>query len=387
MHGLWLLDIVEKPYCLSLDIYVQGPRHQLKIFPQNSAACSQFCWRACRLAGCCAMGARQFCKVKTSIMNKKLVVLFVILVFVAVSLSVDFRNQILNHFVGFSLQMIYIQVSALIFVAVVELISIGWSASSARKIIRPSASVKRDIAVYFLDLMSVTALIGKVLVFGIPYFFIPVAYAAIHIYIPFSFSSMISSPIAQFALLLVLSDLMLYWMHRLFHSVEATWELHQYHHSATEFCIMTSSRDNPIVGPLWVFFVGLPSIFFGASMEVSYALVWLGIAHSYLLHSEIRSTWGWVGRWVFVSPQAHRIHHSLDRKHWGKNFGFLLVVWDRVFGTYYLNDEYVKEIGIDGDYYNKYNLLTEMGIGISRSGKAIAQAFMSKLSMIKLSIK
>jgi sterol desaturase/sphingolipid hydroxylase (fatty acid hydroxylase superfamily) len=320
-------------------------------------------------------------------MSKKLVVLFVISVFVVVGLSVDFRNQILNHFVGFSLQMIYIQVSALIFVAVVEFISVGWNASSARKITRPSASVRRDIAVYFLDLTSITALIGKVLVFGVPYFFIPVAYAAIHLYVPFSFSSIISSPIAQFALLLVLSDLMLYWMHRLFHSVEATWELHQYHHSATEFCIMTSSRDNPIVGPLWVFFVGLPSIFFGASMEVSYALVWLGITHAYLLHSEIRSTWGWIGKWVFVSPQAHRIHHSLARKHWGKNFGFLLVVWDRIFGTYYLTSEHVKEIGIDSDYYNKHNLLVEMGVGIYRSGKAITQAVVKGLLMVKLSIK
>lgn len=277
-----------------------------------------------------------------------------------------FRALLLGHFKDFSLKMVLLQISAAAAVAILEFIFIGWEASSVRKLLRPSPSVKRDIALYLLDISSVLGLIGKVLVLGIPYFIIPVAYEAIQRHTSFSFANSIHSALALYIIYLLLTDLSLYWMHRIFHRYPAAWELHQYHHSATEFCILTASRDHPLVVPLWIFFVGIPSLFFGAALHVFYPLIWLNLVHSYLLHSEIESDWGFIGRWIFVPPKAHRLHHSLDEAHWGRNYGFMFAFWDRLFRSRLHISEPVQSIGIVGDYYNKGNLFHEMIVGIQR---------------------
>ena len=54
-----------------------------------------------------------------------------------------------------------------------------------------------------------------------------------------------------------------------------------------------------------------------------------------LQHSGINSDWGFIGKYIFLSPQAHRIHHSNLDCHVDKNFGHILVIFDRVFGTWY----------------------------------------------------
>ena len=58
------------------------------------------------------------------------------------------------------------------------------------------------------------------------------------------------------------------------------------------------------------------------------------IVHQLVLHSSIKSDWGFIGRYIFVSPSAHRIHHSIKREHYGKNFGNTFIFWDRLFKTF-----------------------------------------------------
>jgi sterol desaturase/sphingolipid hydroxylase (fatty acid hydroxylase superfamily) len=65
----------------------------------------------------------------------------------------------------------------------------------------------------------------------------------------------------------------------------------------------------------------------------------------------VRHSFGWIGRYLIISPNGHRIHHSLDEKHHNKNFGAMFTWWDQLFGTFYLSDDTV-EIGIDDNAYN-----------------------------------
>ena len=312
-------------------------------------------------------------------MNKKLLLLGL---FTALAgylyLSTDFRVIIFGHFKDFSFNILLIQFSAIAVVALLEFILIGWKASSARKWLNPSASVKRDIIIFAMDMASIKGLFGKILTFGIPFLLIPPAYAFLSRHTPFLISSKIQSPVALFLIYLLFSDFILYWLHRSFHSIQAAWELHKYHHSAKEFSILTATRDHPLVEPLWIFFVSLPSIIIGAGLEVVYPIVWLGLVHTYIIHSEIRSDWGFIGKWIIVSPQGHRIHHSLEQRHWNKNYSFMFVAWDRLFGTYHAPDGDVQNIGVEGDGYNVQNVFKETYIVICRSLSALPHSLRLK---------
>ncbi len=56
--------------------------------------------------------------------------------------------------------------------------------------------------------------------------------------------------------------------------------------------------------------------------------------NQYLVHSNLTTDYGWVGRWLLVSPRMHRLHHATSGSYFNKNFTFDLVIWDRLFGTY-----------------------------------------------------
>jgi hypothetical protein len=70
-------------------------------------------------------------------------------------------------------------------------------------------------------------------------------------------------------------------------------------------------------------------------------------------HSMVNWTYGWIGRWVVFSPIGHRIHHSMEREHWDKNYGDMFVIWDRLFGTYYNGNNINTEVGVTNNIYNQ----------------------------------
>ena len=78
----------------------------------------------------------------------------------------------------------------------------------------------------------------------------------------------------------------------------------------------------------------IPFAIFG-SIESYLAVTVLVEMHQLALHSAFTSNWGWIGRYVLVSPAAHRIHHSAASKHFDRNMGNTFIVWDRLFGTYH----------------------------------------------------
>jgi sterol desaturase/sphingolipid hydroxylase (fatty acid hydroxylase superfamily) len=135
-------------------------------------------------------------------------------------------------------------------------------------------------------------------------------------------------------------DFAYYWIHRAEHEVKVLWASHLVHHSIERFSFTSAVRlpwmeslYKPLLA-LWVPLLGFHPVAFGAMG----ALVLLA---GQLQHTELfrRRT---VLDLVFVTPAAHRVHHGSNAAYLDKNFGSMLIVWDRLFGTYAVETEPVR---------------------------------------------
>src|SRR5262247_3518502 len=135
---------------------------------------------------------------------------------------------------------------------------------------------------------------------------------------------------------IVFLDLAVYLQHVLFHALPALWRLHRVHHTDPELDVTTGVRFHPVeillsagvkgavVGALGAPVVGVVvfEIVLNAGSMFSHANLRLSGAADRLL------------RRLFVTPDMHRVHHSIDTAEMNRNFGFTLSLWDRLFGTY-----------------------------------------------------
>lgn len=134
----------------------------------------------------------------------------------------------------------------------------------------------------------------------------------------------------------VLLDLAIYGQHVLFHAVPVLWRVHRMHHADLEFDVTTGVRFHPveIVLSMLIKF-GVVLVLGVPALAVLIFEVVLN-ATSMFSHSNIHLPQGLdrVLRWVLVTPDMHRVHHSIEARETHSNFGFNLPWWDRLFGTY-----------------------------------------------------
>lgn len=150
--------------------------------------------------------------------------------------------------------------------------------------------------------------------------------------------------------LFVVDDFMRWWLHYLMHKIPELWEFHKVHHSAEELNFTTAERLHPLeviftsLGGALTFGVvnGLFIGFFGDKLTIQTVfganifLVVFNIFGGVLRHSPVWVSFGpAIERWV-ISPAMHQIHHSQDPRHYDKNMGGSLAVWDRIFGTIHI---------------------------------------------------
>ncbi|MEC7984352.1 MAG: TonB-dependent receptor [Myxococcota bacterium] len=171
--------------------------------------------------------------------------------------------------------------------------------------------------------------------------------------------------------LFVCWDLSRFALHKLMHEVPFLWNFHQVHHSAEVLTPLTHHRIHPVESWLytlrgmvvtafvagsfyWVFrtqlspytILGVPSIGFLLNVSVGnlrHSQVWIRYPTS-------------IEKW-FISPAQHQIHHSNERKHYGKNYGTWLAIWDRMFRSWLPADEKPVSFGIENANH-KHNLLS-----------------------------
>ncbi|MHB8623977.1 MAG: sterol desaturase family protein [Sulfuricaulis sp.] len=134
----------------------------------------------------------------------------------------------------------------------------------------------------------------------------------------------------------VILDFAIYFQHVMFHAVPVLWRLHRMHHADLDFDVTTGSRFHPIEILLSMFIkiavialVGPPAVAVMIFEVILNASAMFNHSNIYLPDAVDRGL-----RTLIVTPDMHRVHHSIEDHETNSNFGFNLSLWDRVFGTY-----------------------------------------------------
>ena len=144
-------------------------------------------------------------------------------------------------------------------------------------------------------------------------------------------------PLPLTILLSVLAlDLAIYLQHLMFHAVPLFWRLHRVHHADLDFDVTTGARFHPIEIGLSMLIKFAVILALGPPAVAVLVFEVLLNASSMFNHGNVRipATIERVLRWAVVTPDMHRVHHSIDPRETNSNFGFSLPWWDRLFGTY-----------------------------------------------------
>jgi sterol desaturase/sphingolipid hydroxylase (fatty acid hydroxylase superfamily) len=134
----------------------------------------------------------------------------------------------------------------------------------------------------------------------------------------------------------ILLDLVIYLQHVMFHAVPALWRLHRMHHADLEFDVTTGLRFHPIeiILSMTLKLAAVAALGPPAIAVLIFEILLNGTAM--FNHSNIRMPLGLdrILRWIVVTPDMHRVHHSIIPAETNSNFGFNLPWWDRLLGTY-----------------------------------------------------
>lgn len=146
-----------------------------------------------------------------------------------------------------------------------------------------------------------------------------------------------------------ISDFVLWFSHLVRHKVKFLWRFHMIHHSQTRMSIFTASRDHPFDSMFEAFIRVAPlAVLFPTLVENAQALVLYGLGvswHIRFTHTNLRTNLGPL-RYILVTPQSHRIHHSSEPEHWNSNYANVFC-WDRLFGLQHPDDTSFPTTGVN----------------------------------------
>lgn len=141
-------------------------------------------------------------------------------------------------------------------------------------------------------------------------------------------------------LLILTTDLVWYWYHRLGHQVNFLWAAHIVHHQSEEFNLTVSARITVFQALIRnVFWCVIPFLGFHPAMVITILMV--HGAYSFFTHTQLVGKLGWLEH-IFITPSLHGVHHASDEKYLDKNYGDVFVFWDKLFGTFQREDEAPK---------------------------------------------
>lgn len=142
--------------------------------------------------------------------------------------------------------------------------------------------------------------------------------------------------VLEAGLVFLILDAWRYWEHRVFHEIPVLWRIHLVHHSDTALDVTTSQRHHPFEGLVTTFlaFILVFALGFSAQALVIYLL--LATLSSVYTHANIvlPELFDKPLRWILVTPSVHAIHHSSFQPQTDSNYGSVITLWDRLFGTY-----------------------------------------------------
>ncbi|WP_395701712.1 sterol desaturase family protein [Aquabacterium sp.] len=166
-----------------------------------------------------------------------------------------------------------------------------------------------SLFVKFLNIGLYAAVFGSVALFALP----------------------VDSPWVWLAALL-LYDLLYYWKHRFGHRVALGWAAHVVHHQSEDYNLSTALRQTSTDWIAnWAFY--LPMALLGFPPLVFAVVALVDLLYQYWVHTQQIGKLGWFDRW-FCAPSNHRVHHAVNDAYVDRNYGGILIVWDRLFGTF-----------------------------------------------------
>lgn len=133
--------------------------------------------------------------------------------------------------------------------------------------------------------------------------------------------------------LFVAVEVAYYWLHRYSHEIRWMWAQHSVHHSARQITLSVAYRlgwTQFIAGP-WVFLV--PVCWIGFDPRAVMFIFAASLLYQFWLHTEAIGKLGWL-EWILNTPSHHRVHHAVEPEYLDRNYGGVLILWDRLFGTF-----------------------------------------------------
>lgn len=132
--------------------------------------------------------------------------------------------------------------------------------------------------------------------------------------------------------LLIATDFVWYWYHRLAHEINVFWAVHVVHHQSEDFNYTVSARITVFQAVVRTgFWAILPIVGFPAEM-ITGVLLLHGL-YPFFIHTRTVGKLGWL-EYVFVTPSHHRVHHASNPQYLDKNYGDMFIIWDKLFGTF-----------------------------------------------------
>jgi len=144
----------------------------------------------------------------------------------------------------------------------------------------------------------------------------------------------------------ILLDMAIYWQHVAFHKIPVFWRFHKVHHADRDIDVTTGVRFHPVEIVLSMIYKAVCVLALGPSLLAVILFEVILNASAMFNHANLKLLL-WLDRIirpVFVTPDMHRVHHSVIERETNSNYGFCLAIWDRLFGSYI--DQ--PELGHDG---------------------------------------
>lgn len=154
------------------------------------------------------------------------------------------------------------------------------------------------------------------------------------------FVARVANPWAYWISLLILVDFAFYFLHRVDHQCRLFWAVHATHHSADEFNLTVGIRSS-VFQPVYRFAWFVPLALAGYRAEDIALMFSATQIYGLLIHTQYVGKLGPL-EWVLATPSHHRVHHGSNPQYLDKNMGMVLIVWDRLFGTFAEEREEVR---------------------------------------------
>ena len=181
-------------------------------------------------------------------------------------------------------------------------------------------------------------------------------------------------------LLFLSTDFVWYWYHRFGHEINLFWAAHIVHHQSDDFNYTAAARITIIQAVArGLFWSILPIIGFPPQMIT--VLLLIHGTYPFFTHTQLIGKLGWL-EYIIVTPSHHRVHHSSNPEYLDKNYGDMLIIWDKIFGTFVeetVEPKYglTKSLGSNSFLWQHFHYFLELGVAYR-----LAKTFKEKINVI-----